>query len=77
MKIKVKVKPNSKRQKIEVAADGSFNVSLKSPPAEGKANQELIELLAARFEVSKSQVSIKSGLSARNKWVEIEPNCSF
>jgi uncharacterized protein (TIGR00251 family) len=72
MKIKVKVKPNSKQQNIEMAEDGSFIVCLKSAPVEGKANQELIELLAARFAVRKSQVAVKSGLSARNKWVEIE-----
>ncbi|MBZ8181931.1 MAG: DUF167 domain-containing protein [Oscillatoria sp. PMC 1051.18] len=72
MKIQVKVKPNSKNQKIESAADGSLTVRLKSPPRDGKANQELIELLAEKFSVRKCQVRIKSGLSAKNKLVEIE-----
>ncbi len=38
----VKVKPNSKVQKITEEADGSLNVHLKSPPVDGKANEELI-----------------------------------
>ncbi len=71
MKIKVKVKPNSKQQKIEESADGSFVVRLKSPPIDGKANKELLELLAKKFHISRSQITIKSGLSSKNKLIEI------
>ncbi len=46
MEKRVKVKPNSQQQKIEELADGSLNVHLKSPPVDGKANEELIKLLA-------------------------------
>lgn len=72
MKRTVNVKPNSKQQKIEEAADGSLTVYLKSPPVDGKANQELINLLATKFEVHKSQIAIKTGLSSRTKLVEID-----
>ena len=72
MKIRVKVKPNSKEQKIEEYTDGGFTVRLKSPPIDGKANQELIALLAKRYKVAKSQVQIKSGLSSKNKLVTID-----
>ncbi|HEY9633696.1 MAG TPA: DUF167 domain-containing protein [Coleofasciculaceae cyanobacterium] len=67
----VKVKPNSKKQSIEEFTDGSLTVHLKSPPVDGKANKELIELLAEKFNVPKSQIRIKSGLSSRNKLIEI------
>ncbi|GET38800.1 DUF167 domain-containing protein [Microseira wollei] len=72
MKKQVKVKPNSKRQSIEEQPDGSLTVHLKSPPVDGKANQELIALLAERFNVSKSKISIKSGLASKTKLVEID-----
>ncbi|MCU0535495.1 MAG: DUF167 domain-containing protein [Hydrococcus sp. Prado102] len=72
MKIQVKVKPNTKQQKIEESEDGSFIIYLKSPPVEGKANQELIELLAKKFKIAKSKISIKSGLSSKTKLVEID-----
>lgn len=71
MKIQVKVKPNSKQQTIKITVDGTFIVSLKSPPVDGKANKELIELLAKKFNLSKSEITIKSGLSARNKLIII------
>lgn|GEM_PF-2168004 len=44
---------------------------LKSAPEDGKANQELIELIASDYKVSKSQVKIKKGLGSRYKIVEI------
>ncbi len=72
MKKQVKVKPNSKRQSIEEQPDGSLNVHLKSPPVDGKANEELISLLAAKFNVSKTKVSIKSGLASKTKLIEID-----
>jgi len=71
MKIQINVKPNSKQQKIEEENDGSLTVRLKSPPVDGKANQELIEILAKKFGVAKSQIVIKSGLFSRNKLIEI------
>ena len=71
MQKQVKVKTNSKKQTIEESADGSLTVHLKSPPVDGKANKELIELLAKKFDVPKSQIRIKSGLSSRTKLIEI------
>jgi uncharacterized protein len=71
MLVAVKVKPNSKKPRVEQAADGSLTVYLKSPPVEGKANAELIERLAERFGVPKSRVRIRSGQLSRNKLAEI------
>lgn len=72
MKKQVKVKPNSKNQSLEEAEDGSLTVHLKSPPVDGKANEELIQILSKKFNVSKSRIFIKSGLLSRNKLVEID-----
>jgi uncharacterized protein (TIGR00251 family) len=73
MKKSVKVKPNSKKQAIVEEEDGSLTVHLKSPPVDGKANQELIEILAKKFDVPKSNITIQMGLSGRKKLVNIEP----
>ncbi|MEH2090393.1 DUF167 domain-containing protein [Nostoc sp.] len=70
----VKVKPNSKQQRIEEQPDGSLTVYLKSPPVDGKANEELIKLLADKFDVPKSYIRIKSGFSSRQKLMEIDTN---
>ncbi|BAQ62298.1 hypothetical protein GM3708_2704 [Geminocystis sp. NIES-3708] len=72
MKISVKVKPKSKQQKIEQNLEGIWIINLKSAPINGKANQELISMIAEEFSVKKSQIKIKSGLSNQNKIVEID-----
>jgi uncharacterized protein (TIGR00251 family) len=73
MKIfRIHVKPNSKQQSIQQEEDGSFTIRLKSPPVDGKANEELIRLLATTFDVPKSSIRIKSGAGGRKKLVEIE-----
>jgi uncharacterized protein (TIGR00251 family) len=72
MQQRVKVKPNSKQQKITEEVDGSLTIHLKSPPVDGKANAELIKLLAEKFDVPKSSIHIKSGISSRQKIIEID-----
>lgn len=71
MRVTVKVKPNSKRPRIEEMPDGSLTVHLKSPPAEGRANLELIGAVAEKFGVPKSRVRIRTGLSSRTKTLEV------
>ncbi len=70
--VSVKVKPNAKQQRVTQAEDGSFTVHLKSPPVDGKANTELIQLLAKTLGVSKSAIRIKTGASSKSKLVEID-----
>jgi uncharacterized protein len=71
MKMQVKVKPNAKVSQLIEAEDGSLIAQLRSPPVEGKANAELIQLLAEKFQVSRSQVRIYSGQRSRVKYIEI------
>ena len=71
MLVTVKVKPNSKKPRLEQAADGALTAYLKSPPVEGKANDELIVRLAEHFGIPKSRIRIKSGLSSKTKLVEV------
>ena len=70
--IEVKVKPSSRKSTLEQLDDGTWIAQLKAAPVEGKANEELIALVAARFACRKSAVSIKSGASGRLKLVRIE-----
>ena len=70
--IQVKVKPNARTSSFETADDGTWLAQLKSPPVDGKANEELIALVARHFECRKAQVTIKSGASGRMKLVRID-----
>ena len=70
--IQVKVKPNSRASVLEQKDDGTWLAQLKSPPVDGKANEELLTLVSKHFQCRKSDVSIKAGASARVKLVRIE-----
>ena len=71
MQILVEVKPNSKQIKIEEIASNVFKIHLTAPATEGKANMQLIKVLADYFKVAKSLINIKSGTSSRSKIVVI------
>lgn len=72
MKIfQVKVKPNARISELKETADGGWEARLKSPPVDGRANRELIELVAETFQCPRGAVTIKSGRSGRMKLVQI------
>ncbi len=71
MILNVKVFPKSGRQ--EVVLDGEmYKIYLKNDALEGKANLELVKVLAKYFNVRDFDVVIKSGKSSRKKVVEVK-----
>lgn len=70
--IQVKVKPNAKESRLERMADGTWVARVRAAPVDGKANAELIELVAGAFNVRKSQVAIRSGAGGRMKLIRID-----
>lgn len=71
MKITITVKPQSGKSEIDEVEDGSLIVRLKSAPVDGKANEELIRLLAKYFHVTQRAIVIKQGSTGKKKLVEI------
>jgi uncharacterized protein len=69
--IQVKVKPNARVSALEQEPAGTWIARLKAPPVDGKANAELIDLVARRFGCARSDVSIRSGARSRMKLVKI------
>jgi uncharacterized protein (TIGR00251 family) len=69
-RLTVRLTPRSSRSQI-AGWDGSvLTVRVKAPPVDGKANGELIELLADELNLPKSQISVRSGHSSRSKVIE-------
>ena len=77
MKITVKVKTNSKEQKITQLDGCTYEVKVKSPPEKGKANIEVIAVLSQYFKVTKSDIVICAGHTNKNKIVEIKKAVDF
>jgi len=70
--LQVKVKPNSPVCGLEVLDDGTWLARVRSPPVDGKANRELVTLIARHFKLPRSRVSVKSGACGRMKLVRVD-----
>jgi uncharacterized protein YggU (UPF0235/DUF167 family) len=73
----VKVTPQSGRQGFVIDKSGILKCFLKATPEHGKANKELIEIIADACDVSKSCVEIITGLASRNKRIAVQTGLSY
>jgi uncharacterized protein (TIGR00251 family) len=69
--IQIRVEPRSSRPGIAGAYGEGIKVRLASPPVEGKANRELIAILAKELKIKKSDIEILSGKTSKDKVVKI------
>jgi uncharacterized protein (TIGR00251 family) len=70
--ITMRVTPRSARDEV-VGWDGEvLRVRLRAPPVDGRANEALQRVLAARLEVAPSAVEIVSGQTSRTKRVRVD-----
>lgn len=76
MIITVKVKLRSKLSKIEkiedlFAGENQYKVWVKSPPVDGRANEEVIQILSDYFHHRKDLIKIIKGQSSTLKVIEL------
>jgi uncharacterized protein (TIGR00251 family) len=71
-KISLRVFPNAARNEVAGFTDGVLRVKVAAPPVEGKANKELIALLARKLGLSKGDLTIIRGHTSRNKVIAID-----
>ncbi|HEX6696995.1 MAG TPA: DUF167 domain-containing protein [Solirubrobacteraceae bacterium] len=70
--IPVRLTPRASRERIALGPDGAYAVRVTAPPVDGRANEALCRLIAARAGVAASRVSVVRGAKARDKLVRVE-----
>ena len=70
--LQVRVKLRARVASLVRGSGGEWVAHVTSPPVDGKANAEVIGLVAGHFGCARSAVSIKSGASGRTKLVKVE-----
>jgi uncharacterized protein len=70
--LRVKVKPNARSSSLEQLPDGTWVARLKSPPVDGRANEELMALVADHFHCRKAAVLSRVGGSGRTKLLAVD-----
>jgi uncharacterized protein len=68
----VQVVPRSSRSQVLGEYNRSLRVKIAAPPVDGAANEELIRVLAKKFSVARSAVTIISGRNSKVKQISIE-----
>jgi len=71
MYIKVKVVPNSKKEKVEKKKDDHYLIYVKEKAERNMANNRVCELISNLFEVPRSLVKIISGHQSSSKILSI------
>lgn len=67
----IRVKPRSSRSGLVGCEGGVWQVAVNSPPEDGKANQEVLKVLAKTLGVAPSTLEIRQGQKSRNKTVSV------
>jgi uncharacterized protein len=70
-RLQLRVSPGARRSELVGRHGDAWKVRVAAPPEGGRANEALLELLADRLELPRSQVTIVSGHAARDKIVRL------
>ena len=65
--VNVRAAPRSSRAGLDGTIGDALKVRIRSAPVDGKANKELIEVLADAFGLPKSAIVFKSGETSKTK----------
>lgn len=71
MKLFVAAKPGARREKVEKIDETHFEVAVKEPPVQGRANAAIIRALADFLALPPSRLRIVSGWSSRRKVIDV------
>lgn len=71
MVVNLQVLPGASRTALLGVKAGVMRVALAAPPERGRANRALVQLIADRFDVPVSSVSVLRGTTSRLKQVRV------
>jgi len=71
-KLEVEVAPRSRKPGVVGRRGGALRVRVASPPEGGRANKELVALVARFLGVRRGAVSVVRGATSRRKLLEVE-----
>lgn len=71
LRLRLRVSPDAPRSEVVGRYGDAWKVRVAAPARDGKANDALVELLAAEFAVPRGSIEITSGHGSRDKSVVI------
>jgi uncharacterized protein len=71
-KVEVTVSPGAARSELVGRHGEGWRARIAAPPERGRANRELVALLAEALEVGRDEIAVVAGRTGRRKLVEVE-----
>jgi len=68
---KIKVQPGAAKNEIVGVQGDVLRIKINAPPVKGKANRALIDFLAEKLGVKKSEIEILSGHTSKIKKIKV------
>ncbi len=65
------VQPRAGKNELAGIHDGALKLRLTTPPVDGKANKAVIAFFSKALKISKSSISLRTGLKNRRKQLQI------
>ncbi len=65
--VSVRVQTKARERRLTVLADGTLKIATPVAPEQGRANDDVIEILAGHFRTAKSNIELIGGQTSRNK----------
>ncbi len=71
MQIAVTVKSGARTRGLSINKEGIITIKTTAAPEKGKANKDVVDILAEHFNVPKSQIILLKGHTAKRKTFKI------
>ena len=68
----VRVQPRARRNEVVGWQGAALRVRVTAPPTDGRANQAVVELLAAVLGLPRASIALVSGAASRDKLLRVE-----
>ena len=70
--LRLHIQPGAKKTEVAGLHGEALKIRLAAPPVDGKANEELVALVAERLGCRKTAVTIRAGASGRMKLIKVD-----
>ena len=71
-RLRVRVTPGAPRSEVVGRHGDAWKLRVRAAPERGRANDDLVELLAERLGIARARVRVVAGATARDKVVELD-----
>jgi uncharacterized protein (TIGR00251 family) len=65
--LRVRAQPGARKAGVVGEHDGALKIAVTAPPEGGRANKALVEVLALALALKRSQITLLSGATSREK----------